>query len=167
MIKYKEIANVSSDKMQCSIDTLSCFLEELWKSHPEEVEKVLIEQVGIFNDNHFEEKSAEFIIDKMKPSIGNKTSWEVLKEKGITLETSRERINDAYYRARDYALENGLRAMTIPEEYTDYDYYVVLAMCAMDYWYEGMTRDDSLCMLAYQFMADSDACTTKVWDYFF
>ena len=167
MMNYKEIANVKSDKMQCSVNAMSCFLEELWKSHSSEVEEVLIEQLGIFNDKHFEEKSAEYVIGKMKPSIGNKTSWEVLREKGISVETARERINDAYYKARDYAMENGLKAMTIPEEYTDYDYYVVLAMCAMDYWYEGMMDGENLCMLAYQWMADADACTTKVWDYFF
>lgn len=166
-MKYNEIANVKSEKIQCSVDSISCFLEELCKSYPEEVKKELIKQIGIFNENHFEEKSAEFVIDNMKPSIGNKTSWEILREKGITVETARERINDAYYKARDYALEKGLRAMTIPEEYTDYDYFVVLAMCAMDYWYEAMEDTDKLCMLAYQWMADIDANTTKVWDYFF
>jgi hypothetical protein len=48
MMKYNEIANIKSEKMQCSVEALSSFLEDLYKSHPEEVEKELIKQVGIF-----------------------------------------------------------------------------------------------------------------------
>lgn len=167
MMKYNEIANIKSEKMQCSVEALSSFLEDLYKSHPEEVEKELIKQVGIFNNKHFEEKSAEYIINRMKPSIGNKTPWEVLRDKGITAENAKEKIDDAYHKARNYALERGLSAPTVSDDYTNYDCYVVLAMCAMDYWYDCMEDCEKTCMIAYQWLADVDADANKVWDYFF
>ena len=167
MLKYKEIIDVKSDKLNEAIDSLSNFLEEICKDKPCEVEKELIRQIGIFNNKHFEKKSAEYIISKMRPSIGNKDAFELLNEKGINVETSKRKIEEAYYKAREFASQNSLQALIIPEEYTDYDYYVVLAMCAMDYWYEGLRDPESLYMLAYEWMSDVDASNTKVWDYFF
>lgn len=167
-MKYREIANIRSEKMQCSIEALSKFLEEIEKSHPELVEKELIHQIGIFNENHFDETSAHYVIEKMRSSINpNRAPFEILEEKGITKDRSKQRIEEAYHKAREFANERNMSAPTIPEAYNEWDYYVVLAMCAMDYWYEGMENSSCTDMLAYEFMADVDASTAKVWDYFF
>lgn len=166
-MKYREIASIRSEKMQCSIEALSKFLEEIEKSHPELVEKELIHQIGIFNGKHFEETSAHYIIEKMKSSIDNRTSFEILEEKGITYATARGRVEEAYRKAREFASERNMSAPSIPDAYNEWDYYVVLAMCAMDYWYEGFENPECINMLAYEFLADVDASNTKIWDYFF
>lgn len=166
-MKYKEIANLRSDKMLCSVESLSCFLEELTKTHPELVEKELIHQIGIFNNKHFDETSAMYVISKMKSSIDKRDVFEILSERGITVGTAKNKIEEAYSRAREIANARDYTAPSISDEYNEWDYYVVLAMCTMDFWCEGLEDFTKIDCLAYEWLADIDACTTKAWDYFF
>lgn len=166
-MKYKDIADIRSDKMLCSIESLSCFLEELAKTYSEIVEKELIHQIGIFNNKHFDETSAIYIIGKMKSSVDKRDVFEILSERGITVNTAKSRIEEAYSRARELANSKDYTAPSISSDYNEWDYYVVLAMCTMDFWCEGLENNNSIDCLAYEWLADIDASTTKVWDYFF
>ena len=166
-MKYNEIVNLKSDKMTCSINSLSCFLEELAKTHPDLVEKELIHQIGIFNNKHFDETSAMYVIGKMKSSIDKRSVFEILSERGITVGTAKHKIQDAYSKAKECATAKGYTAPSISDEYNEWDYYVVLAMCTMDFWCEGLEDTSEVDCIAYEWLADVDASTTKAWDYFF
>ena len=90
----------------------------------------------------------------------------MLSEKGITRASAKESIQQAYEKARNYGLQRGFHAPRIPEDYTECDYYVALAMMMADFWYI-VDQDSDICpMLAYLWMSDVDSKKTKVWDYF-
>lgn len=167
IMNYKEIVNLRSDKLSCSIESISCFLEELAKSHSDIVEKELIHQIGIFNNKHFEETSAMYVISKMESSIDERDAFEILAERGITVNTAKHKIEEAYSKARGYAMSKGYTAPAISGDYNEWDCFVVLAMCTMDFWCEGLEDSAKVDCIAYEWLADVDACTTKAWDYFF
>lgn len=167
LMKYKEIVNFKSDKLSCSIESLSCFLDKLSETQPDLVEKELIRQIGIFNNRHFNKVSAEYVIAKMKSSIDKRDVFEILSEKGINVNTAKSKIEESYRKAKELANTKNYTAPEISNEYNEWDYYVVLAMCTMDFWCEGLEDLDKVNCLAYEWLADIDSCTTKVWDYFF
>ena len=163
MTKYIEIVDLNSPKMKCSVESISRLLDRLHKDMPEVVEKEIRRQCGIFNDKHFDETTSKYVIDHMVPAT--KSMHELLE--GITPSEARSRVQRAYSAARDHAMQQGFSAPELNSTFTDYDYYVVLAMCLADYWCSCMMNSDSVDMIAYEWMSDPDASVTKTWDYFF
>ena len=163
---YKDIVKLDSHNMEESIKSMSEFLDCLPESCQEHVTRELVKQMGIFADGHFNGATADYAISKMQPAYGTKSIREMLSEKGITRASAKESIQQAYEKARNYGLQRGFHAPRIPEDYTECDYYVALAMMMADFWYI-VDQDSDICpMLAYLWMSDVDSKKTKVWDYF-
>lgn len=164
-MKYKDIVDITSNKLQCSIDSISCLLDKISTAHPTLIEEELIKQAGMFHDNHFTKETAEFIISKMEPSVGKESIEEKLKD--ISAGSVKQHILRVQEEARSYGLSKGYTVPEISSEYCDWDYYVSLAMCLADFWYTGLDNMEEYYKLAYQWMSDPDSKPTKVWDYFF
>ncbi len=165
MLKYKDIVDIKNENIKCSIESISCLLDKITQINPSLIEDEMIRQVGIFHNNHFTKETAEYIISKMNPAVGKDTIMSKLE--GLSPSLVKQHILKVQTEARNYSISKSLDAPEISNDYCEWDYYVSLAMCLADFWYTGLDNIEEYYKLAYQWMSDPDAKTTKVWDYFF
>ena len=165
MMEYKDIVVLDSPHMKKSIEMVSDFLNSL--DCEKEIKDLMVEQLGLFNDWHFNKDISKHIIEKMVPAVGNESICNVLKMNGIDCYRAKDMVHEAYALAVNKASDHGWKAPKIPEKYNEWDYYTVFAMIISDHW---MTIDGDMgkaAILAYEFMSDPDSNCSKVWDYFF
>lgn len=144
MTTYKEIVEKLSDKatkadMEELTDITDKFIEEVRKSHPEDVNKLLM-KIDLMLNPMFSRETAEYAVSKMKNEDGTEgghwdydTTTSVMKSKGY--------------------------------DFNPCDWYYVLNMVYSDY-YSKDKPDDYYIDLAYDFLKDKDAPAGKAKKYF-
>lgn len=144
MTTFKEIVMKLSDSaskadMETLTEITDHFIEEVRKSHPEDVEK-LIMKIDLMLNPRFTKETAEYAVSKMKNEDGTEgghwdydTTTSVLKSKGY--------------------------------DFDPCDWYYVLNMVYSDYFSKD-SPDDYYFKLAYDFLKDKDAPNGKAKKYF-
>lgn len=144
MTTYKEIVSTLSNSaskqdMETLTDITDHFIEEVRKSHPDDVNK-LITKIDLMLNPKFTKETAEYAVSKMKNEDGTEgghwdydTTTSVLKSKGY--------------------------------DFNPCDWYYVLNMVYSDYFAKDQP-DDYYFKLAYDFLKDKDAPVGKAKKYF-
>lgn len=144
MTTYKEIVEKLSETatktdMETLTDITDRFIEEVRKSHPEDVQK-LIMKIDLMLNPKFTRETAEYAVSKLKNEDGTEgghwdynTTTTVMSSKGF--------------------------------EFNPCDWYYVLNMVYSDYFSKDQS-DEYYFKLAYDFLKDKDAPAGKAKKYF-
>lgn len=175
---YKELVlaamdgRVPDEKTMRIIDTTNCYVEMSRKAHPDKAEKFLVQISGAITNWHFDEKTACWAMDRMKPVVlvhnGEKVDMDIyhyMKMTGLSAMAVQDAVRSSYGRARAEAQNYGISAPPIPDNYNEWDMYVAMAMYYSDYWMGASVERGA--DFVYMYLSDPDypKDRNKIWDY--
>lgn len=145
-----------------TIEATDCFIEQARKAHPEKVDHFLMQLRGNLIGGHFDEETAEYVVEKMVP-VGMKAfDLEKMLPEPAKVQAA---VKQSWEKAKLKGKQMGIEAPAIPAEYNPWDMYVVMAMFMADYWNMDM-KDQLAPDFVYAYLSDPDAKSkSKIWDY--